>query len=654
MDEAKLAKVIIDDIEVLVPTGINLIQACEIAGVEIPRFCYHERLKIAGNCRMCLVEILNPKMPPKPVASCAIDVSDGMIVSTKSEMVKKAREGVMEFLLINHPLDCPECDQGGECDLQDQAYSYGKDRSYYKEKRRIVEDKNMGVLIRTNMTRCIHCTRCVRFMEDIAGTTEIGTFGRGEHMEIATFLEQTINSELSGNIIDLCPVGALTSKPFSYTARSWELKKTDTIDIMDAVGSNIRIDSRGFEVIRVLPRINDEINEEWISDVARFSYDGLKYQRIDSAYVDANSVSIDFAINKSKELLTSVKSEQIAVLVGDLVDVETAFMTKKLIDKMGISNYECRIDGAKIDVTNRNNYLFNSGIANIPKADLILLVGTNPRLEAAIINSKIRQAFLNGTQIFSIGDAGDLHYKYKILDNNALFEIYNDKHQICNLLKVAKNPLMILGQQAILTNEGDDIMQLCLQLGKKYFIKNDWNGYNMLHRVAGRVGALDAGLAGEGIDNILNNKNIKVVLAIGCDEINVQQLKDKSVIYVGTHGEELAQMAKIILPSCCYSEKEAFFINTEGSIQKTQQAVPKIGDSMNDWEIIARLIDENISRHEIVNMIKYPQIKNDLEISSSIKECQVPALNNDIKNLYMSNVISRASAIMAKRINELT
>jgi NADH-quinone oxidoreductase subunit G len=642
MQDRQMIKIIIDDKEISVPIGINLIQACEVAGSEIPRFCYHDRLKIAGNCRMCLVEVINPKGPPKPVASCAVEVSDGMVVSTKSEMVKKARGGVMEFLLANHPLDCPVCDQAGECDLQDQAFVYGKNNSRYNEEKRIVEDKNMGALIRTNMTRCIHCTRCSRFIEDIAGTAEIGAFGRGENMEISTFLEQNVTSELSGNIIDLCPVGALTSKPFSYTARSWELEKTDTIDVMDAVGSNIRVDSRGFEVMRILPRINEQINEEWISDVARFSYDGLKYQRIDKAYIDGTETRIDLAIDKAKKLI----NKNTAVIIGDLVDVETAFMTKKLIEKFDIKNYTCIQDGAKIDVSNRQNYLFNTGIENIPQADFILLVGTNPKLEAPIVNMKIRQAFLNGAKIFGIGINDDLHYKYQILSNDCLLDIYKGK--ACEELKNAKKPMIIVGQDAIKTSE---IMQTVLAIGQKYCVKENWNGYNMLHKVAGRVGALDVGLSGVDIDDILQkcqNGEIKTVLAIGCDEVKI---KNANVIYIGTHGEEVAQNAKIILPASCYTEKTVTFVNTEGLAQKTYQAVPKIGDCMNDCEIVAMLCDDYTKISQITKNIVYNYSDNMQNFEAF--NCTIPDINNDIKKLYMSNCISRSSVVMAKRITEL-
>lgn len=642
MQQRQMIKIIIDDKEISVPIGINLIQACEVAGSEVPRFCYHDRLKIAGNCRMCLVEVINPKGPPKPVASCAVEVSDGMVVSTKSEMVKKARGGVMEFLLANHPLDCPVCDQAGECDLQDQAFVYGKNNSRYNEEKRIVEDKNMGALIRTNMTRCIHCTRCSRFIEDIAGTAEIGAFGRGEHMEISTFLEQTVTSELSGNIIDLCPVGALTSKPFSYTARSWELEKTDTIDVMDAVGSNIRVDSRGFEVMRVLPRINEQINEEWISDVTRFSYDGLKYQRIDKAYIDGAETTIDLAIENAKKLI----DKNTAVIIGDLVDVETSFMTKKLIEKFDIKNYTCIQDGAKIDVSNRQNYLFNTGIENIPQADFILLIGTNPKLEAPIVNMKIRQAFLNGAKIFGIGINDDLHYKYQILSNDCLLDIYDGK--VCEELKNAKKPMIIVGQDAIKTSE---IMQTVLAIGQKYFVKENWNGYNMLHKVAGRVGALDVGLSGVYIEDILQkcqNGEIKTVLAIGCDEVKI---KNANVIYIGTHGEEVAQNAKIILPASCYTEKTATFVNTEGLAQKTYQAVPKIRDCMNDCEIVAMLCDDQTKISQITKNIVYNYTDNVSNFEAF--NCIIPDINNDIKKLYMSNCISRSSVVMAKRITEL-
>ncbi len=459
-----MAEITINNKKYNVDDNLTIIQACEVANIEIPRFCYHEKLAIAGNCRMCLVEVVGG--PPKPVASCAMSVANGMEIKTDSKMVKDAREGVMEFLLANHPLDCPICDQGGECDLQDQAYQYGKGFSEYLENKRSVKPKNMGPLIKTYMTRCIHCTRCVRFMEDIAGTNEIGAINRGEEMEIATYLEKSISSELSGNIIDLCPVGALTSKPYAFKARSWELTSTDSIDIMDAMGSNISIDSKGLEVLRILPRVNEEINEEWISDKARFCYDGLKYQRLDKSYIKKQDklqpASYNEAINEIAQKFISLNKDEIALFSGQFSSLEEIFILNHLCQKSEIKYKECRLANQNLDPLD-SSYLFNTKIENIDKADFCLLIGTNPRIEAPLLNSKIRQNYITGKlKIAAIGcgDA-DLTYKYNNLGNDLaiLNEILSNKSQICKDIKNAKNPIMIIGQDAISISEGSNVIE---------------------------------------------------------------------------------------------------------------------------------------------------------------------------------------------------
>lgn len=616
MSENKKIKLIVNDKEIEVESGITLIQACSDAGISIPRFCYHDRLKIAGNCRMCLVELVNPKSP-KPVASCATDVSEGMIVNTESEMVKKARAGVMEFLLINHPLDCPICDQAGECDLQDQAYVYGKDRSFYNEEKRSVTEKNLSPFIKTNMTRCIHCTRCVRFMDEVAGTGEIGAFGRGENMEIDTFLQKNIKSEMSGNIVDICPVGALTSKTYSFRARPWELQKTESIDIMDAVCSNIRIDSKNGEILRILPRLNEEINEEWISDKTRYSYDGLSMQRIDSPYIKNkegkySETTIDQAIESICTEISRFNPDEIAILIGDLVDMETAYMAKKLIETISTPNYECRQDGAKINGSARGNYIMNTGIAGIANCDNILIIGSNPRLEAPIVNLKIRQAYLNGGKVFNIGENLDLNYKYNQVDDSLaiLADIYEGKTEYNNSLKNASKPAILIGQNALYGKHGSDVHNITMAIADKYGIinsENNWNGYNMLHKAAGRVGAIDLGLYTKDldVDTILDrcqSGQIKMLISIGSDEINTEKIKDTFIVYIGTHGDKIANMANVILPGSCYTEKNSIYTNTEGRVQFAFQAVPKIGSSMDDSEIILKIC-KRLSNNSLKNKV---------------------------------------------------
>lgn len=593
-----MAKVIINGAEHQVADGITIIQACESAGIEIPRFCYHERLAIAGNCRMCLVEVEG--MPPKPVASCAMPINEGMKIKTDSPMVKKAREGVMEFLLANHPLDCPICDQGGECDLQDQAFQYGGGKSHYHEHKRAVVDKNMGPLVKTTMTRCIHCTRCVRFVEDVAGTCEIGAVNRGESMEITTYLEKSIKSELSGNIIDLCPVGALTSKPYAFKARSWELKKCETIDVMDAVGSNIRIDWRGIEIMRILPRLNEEINEEWISDKTRFVYDGLKYQRLDKPYLkqDGKLKSVEFsdAYKAIAEKLKSLQGAQIAALSGEVSSAEEIFALKKLMEKLGSKNFDCRINGEKLSSKNRSSFLFNTSISGIEEADACLIVGANPRKDAPILNARIRKRFLSKKlKIAAIGVEEDLTYSYQNLGNDIalLNDILDGKNAFAEVLKNAKKPMLILGSDAVSRADGAAVLSVCQQIAEKYNLtQDDFNGFNFLAKSTGLINGLEVGFDGSETAQILAkcaSGEIKAVILHALDDIDFEKLKGVFVIYIGSHGDKAAHVADVILPAQAYSEKDAFYVNLEGRLQSTKRAVFAPLLAADDVEIIANI-----------------------------------------------------------------
>lgn len=666
-----------------VPQGITIIQACEYVGIEIPRFCYHERLQIAGNCRMCLVEVAGG--PPKPVASCAMPVNENMQIFTDTPMVKKAREGVMEFLLANHPLDCPICDQAGECDLQDQAYQYGKGHSEFHEHKRSVKDKNMGPLIKTQMTRCIHCTRCVRFIEDVAGTCEIGAVNRGESMEITTYLEKNISSELSGNVIDLCPVGALTSKPYAFKARSWELKKTETIDIMDAVGSNIRIDSRGVEVMRILPRLNEEINEEWIADKARFCYDGIKYQRLDKPYIKVNGKlkSTDFAECYSKivEVIKDLKPSQIGALTGNLSAVDDIYALKKLMEKLQVENIDCRLTSQKFcNVTSRSDFLFNTKIAKIEEADNCLLIGVNPRKDAPIINARIRKGFLsNKLKIAVIGDKVDLTYKYDFLGNEIkiLQQILEGSHPYSKILETGKNNMLILGEDLISRADGSEIIALCKAIALKYsLIRDDWNGYNFLAKNTGLINGLELGFYGKkSVDQIINeveSGDIKLMILHQVDDnIDFSKLENCFVIYIGTNGDRAVKVADIILPAQNFAEKEAFYINVEGRFQKTRRAVFAPNLAKNDVEIfcdIAKLLNLDIgfvNHQEMLNRLdaEHKLFANNLyspshlSLSSDFKNNYVAKSNfvlddSPIKvidyDYYLTNSIARASRILNK------
>jgi NADH-quinone oxidoreductase subunit G len=598
-----MPKLTIDGREVEVEQGLTVLQACESAGIEIPRFCYHERLSIAGNCRMCLVAM---KGAPKPVASCAMPAAEGMVIHTNTPEVHKMRKGVMEFLLINHPLDCPICDQGGECDLQDEAMAYGFDRGRFAENKRAVREKYMGPLIKTVMTRCIHCTRCIRFAAEVAGVPELGATSRGEHMEVGSYLEKALTSELSGNLIDLCPVGALTSKPYAFAARSWELAKTESVDVMDAVGSNVRIDTRGNEVMRVLPRINEDINEEWISDKTRFACDGLRRQRLDRPYVreagKLKPVTWREAFAAIAHGVEGIKGSQMAAIAGDLVDCESMIALKDLMTALGSPNIDCRQDGAALQASPRVSYLFNTTIVGIESADACLLVGTNPRTEAPIINARLRKRYrMGGFQVGMIGPAADLTYKYQHLgdDPHLLERIAAGDHPFADVLKNAQNPMLIVGMGALVRDDGAAVLEAVCQITEKLGLvdaKTGWNGFNVLHTAAARVGGMDLGfLPGEGgkstagIVDGAEKGEIKMVYLLGADEIDTSRLGKAFVVYQGHHGDAGAHRADVILPGAAYTEKNGTYVNTEGRVQFARRACYPPGEAREDWTIIRAL-----------------------------------------------------------------
>ncbi|AIL65950.1 NADH-quinone oxidoreductase chain 3 [Rickettsiales bacterium Ac37b] len=670
-----MPKLTIDGKEIEVDEGLTVLQACEIAGVSIPRFCYHDRLSIAGNCRMCLVEM---EKSSKPIASCAMPVSENMVIHTDTPMVKKAREGVMEFLLINHPLDCPICDQGGECDLQDQAMSYGRGVSRFFEEKRAVKEKYMGPLIKTYMTRCIHCTRCVRFLNEVAGIEELGTIGRGEHMEVTTYVEKSLTSELSGNIIDLCPVGALTSRPYAFQARSWELTKTESIDVLDAVGSNIRVDSRGTTVMRILPRLHEDINEEWISDKTRFAYDGLRVQRLDRPMLrkdgKLHTVSWYEALTAVASKLSQTRGDKIAAIAGDLADLESMMALKDLMDSLDCNNIECRQDGSIANTSERVSYLFNTTIAGIEEADLCLLIGTNPRYEASIINARLRKRYrAGGFTIASIGPRNDLTYPVQNLGDNVdiLRELLDQKHEFVRKILDAKNPMLILGTGVMTRPDAEAILALVSELAEKLgFVRDDWNGFNVLQRAASRVGALDIGFvpkeSGKNLGEILgatSRDEIKIVYLLGADEIDMSKLGNSFVIYQGHHGDKGAHRADVIFPGAAYTEKSGTYINLEGRLQRTKQAVFPPGDAKEDWKIIKELskyLNKSLSyesieelRNRIAKVIPYIYEIDKITPTKWTKFGKAGELlslpfENVINNYYMTDVISRASKTMAE------
>ena len=593
-----MPKLTVNDIEVDVEDGSTVLHACEAAGIEIPRFCYHDRLSIAGNCRMCLVDM---ERAPKPIASCAMPAGDGMVIRTDTDRVKKAREGVMEFLLINHPLDCPICDQGGECDLQDQAMGYGLDGSRFSENKRAVDNKHMGPLISTVMTRCIHCTRCVRFASEVAGVPELGAIGRGETMEITTYLEKTLASELSANVIDLCPVGALTSRPYAFTARPWELNKTESIDVMDAVGSSIRVDARGAQVMRVLPRLNEDVNEEWISDKTRYAIDGLRRQRLDRPFARGRNgklhpISWDDALKTVAGKLRKAKADRVAAIAGNQCDAESMFALKTLMSRIGSPNLDCRQDGAKIRGA-RSGYLFNSTIAGIDIADSLLIIGSNPRVEAAVLNARIRRNWL-ATQmpVAIIGENVDLTYATQWLGDEAalLDDVLSGKNKFAAKLKKAKRPMIIIGMGALTRADGASVLGKARQIAEAYgVVTNKWNGFNILHNAAARVAGLDMGfLPGRGgmdVDGMAaaaKAGSLDVLWSLGADEIEYSDFASSFVIYQGHHGDAGAHHADIILPGAAYTEKDGIYLNTEGRVQYANRAAFPHGEAREDWAII--------------------------------------------------------------------
>ena len=591
-----MAKVTIDGVTVEVPTGSNVLQACEAAGIEVPRFCYHERLSVAGNCRMCLVEI--EKAPPKPFASCAYPVAEGMVVHTDTPMVRAARRGVMEFLLINHPLDCPICDQGGECDLQDQAVGYGMDHSRYIENKRAVRDKNLGPLVKTTMTRCIHCTRCIRFSTEIAGVSELGATARGEGMEVGTYVERALSSELSGNLIDICPVGALTSKPYAFVARPWELKKTDSVDVLDAVGAAIRVDSRGPEVLRILPRLNEDVNEEWLADKSRFSVDGLKRRRLDGCWVRRDGAlhraTWPEAFAAIETRLAGLDGSRIGAVAGNLADAESLLALKDLMTALGSANLDCRQDGAHADAARRDFYSFNTSIAGIEEADAVLLIGSNPRHEAPLINARLRKRWLQGgCRVALIGPAADLTYEVAQLGlgAEAIAALLGGGHAFAATLRAAKKPMLILGQAALARPDGAEVLAACWQLAAATgMLTPDWHGFNVLHTAAARVGALDLGFlpgpCGKALGQMLGG-GVDVLWLLGADELNTAAIgRETFVIYQGSHGDRGAARADVILPGAAYTEKPGTYVNTEGRVQRGALAVYPPGDAREDWKIL--------------------------------------------------------------------
>ncbi|MSO92177.1 MAG: NADH-quinone oxidoreductase subunit G [Rhodospirillales bacterium] len=672
-----MPKLTIDGKQIEVEPGLTVLQACELAGKEIPRFCYHERLSIAGNCRMCLVGM---ERSPKPIASCAMPVAEGMVIHTDTPEVRKMRHGVMEFLLLNHPLDCPICDQGGECDLQDQALGYGFDRGRTREYRRAVKDKYMGPLIKTIMTRCIHCTRCVRFATEIAGVPELGTLGRGEHLEIGTYVEQAVTSELSGNMIDICPVGALTSAPYAFQARSWELEKTESIDVLDAVGSNIRVDARGPEVMRVLPRLHEDINEEWISDKTRFAYDGLKRQRLDTPYVRREGklrpATWPEAFAAIAARVGKGRGSKIAAVAGDLADCESMLALKDLMTAIGSPHLDCRQDGAALDPATRAGYLFNTTIAGIEAADACLLIGTNPRFEASLVNARLRKRFLRGGfAVGAIGPKTDLTFPCEHLGDGpeTLEAIGARKHPFAKVLEAAKRPMLIVGQGALARPDGAAVLALAREVAEAFgMVGRDagWNGFNVLHTAAARVGGLDLGFVpgrgGRDVAAILDGcsrGDIDLVYLLGADEIDMGRLGEAFVVYQGHHGDHGAHRADVILPGAAYTEKDATYVNTEGRVQRAYRAVQPPGDAREDWAIVRALSEalgmklpyDRIADVRARMAAANPVFKSVGTVSPAPwggfgrKGPISPApFQTPIENFYMTDPIGRASITMAK------
>jgi NADH-quinone oxidoreductase subunit G len=677
-----MTKLIVDGKEIDVPPEYTLLQACEVAGAEIPRFCFQDRLSIAGNCRMCLVEVVGI---PKPQASCAMGVKDlppnkdqsPKQISTRSPMVRKAREGVMEFLLINHPLDCPICDQGGECDLQDQAMAYGVDQTRFRENKRAVEDKYLGALVKTSMNRCIQCTRCVRFVTEVAGVPELGAIGRGEDMEITSYLEEALTSELQGNIVDLCPVGALTSKPYAFAARPWELNKTESIDVMDALGSAIRIDTRGREVMRILPRTNDDVNEEWITDKARHVVDGLRTQRLDQPYVRSNgrlrpaTWSEAFGVIAAK--MAAANPRRVGAIVGDLAAVEEIFALKDLMTQLGVANLDCRQDGSVFDPAwGRASYLFNAAITGIEKADALLLVGANPRREAAVLNARIRKHWRSARSfpIGLIGAKAPLTYTYDYLGAGAETLADIGRHSFAEGMRKAERPLVIVGSDVFARPDGAAVASLAakaaIDLGA---VKDGWNGFSVLHTAASRIGALDLGFVpGRGGLNALQMAGagtLDLLFLLGADEIDIAP--GAFVVYIGTHGDRGAARADVVLPGAAYPEKSATYVNTEGRVQMATRASFPPGDAREDWAILRALSDllgkklpyDSLAalrqalykahpHFQRVGQITPGEAADIQKLAALGGTADKAPFRSSIEDFYLTNPIARASAVMAE------
>ncbi len=662
-----MPKVTVDGTELEVPDGATVLQACELAGKEIPRFCYHERLSIAGNCRMCLVEV--KPGPPKPQASCALPATDGQEIRTDTKMVKTAREGVMEFLLINHPLDCPICDQGGECDLQDQAMYYGRGASRYHENKRAVTEKYMGPLIKTIMTRCIHCTRCVRFSEEIAGVDEIGAIGRGEDMQITTYLEQAASHEMSANVIDLCPVGALTSRPYAFEARPWELKKTLSVDVSDAVGANIRLDSRGREVMRALPRINDAVNEEWLSDKARYQVDGLQRRRLDAVWIRRNGKLHRAQWNEAFRLIADAQPRgSIAAVAGDLVDCETMFAAKKLVNALGSNLLEGRQTGLTYETSNLAAVNFNSTLAGIETADAVLIVGSHVRWEAPLVNVRLRKAAKRGAKIFLIGPHWDTTFGGEFLGDDA-GALHDLPGRVTEAMQAAQRPAIIVGAGGL----AKGVLSPALALAEQFdLVRDGWNGFNVLHMSASRMGGLLLGYAQPGGMRDLVDAKPRVLLSLGADEMDYAPFAQTLTVYIGHHGDKGAHAADIILPGASFAEKDGTYVNTEGRVQYAEKAVFAPGDAREDWTILRALADavgvnvgfDNFAQLQSAMITHVPTLGEEgladvMSLSGgSLTEGDDKAraqgrIGYPIHDFYLTNPIARASAVMQRCSAEL-
>jgi NADH-quinone oxidoreductase subunit G len=659
---------VVDGVEIEVAPGSTVLQACEQAGAEIPRFCYHERLSIAGNCRMCLVEV---EKAPKPIASCAYPIAEGMVVKTDTPMVRQARRGVMEFLLINHPLDCPICDQGGECDLQDQSFAYGMDHSRYAENKRAVKDKNLGPLVKTVMTRCIQCTRCIRFATEVAGVSELGATSRGEDMEIGTYVEKALTSELSGNLIDICPVGALTSKPYAFVARPWELQKTESVDVMDALGTPIRIDTRGPEVLRILPRVNDEVNEEWLGDKARFSFDGLKRRRLDRPWVrrggklEVASWSDAFAAIAAR--VRGVDGARIGAIAGDLCDAESMLALRDLMAGLGSANLDCRQDEAALDASRREFYVFNSTIAGIDAADALLLIGSNPRREAPVLNARLRRRAAAGVPVGVVGPHADLTYEYTHLGDTPA-ALMDDAFG--RVLRAASRPMVVLGQGALARGDGAAVLRAAWQLAEAVgALTPEWHGFNVLHGAASRVAALDMGFVpgagGLGLAGMMSG-GVDVLWLLGADEFDTRRIGAETfVVYQGHHGDRGAARADVILPGVAYTEKDGTYVNTEGRVQRGYRALVAPGEAREDWRILRAFSDllgralpyddlDGVRAHleranPVFGRVGAPRFgAGDLTAPAAEGEVSSMAFLHAVPDYYQTNAISRASLTMAE------